>query len=1099
MKASLLQDSKSLLDTPQHQQQSVQAKVDATGVQAFLDSIASGRQDEAEVMLKANKELAFASGSVTDHANRTFKNITGFQYAVWSLDWKMWSMLLQYLPTEAAIEQANGFTQGSWVSEHGEHTNWENLIDALKIFSAKLEGYGSWSWDQLGKHWIEQVGSAQLKLPMHVLQEYNNPNRPFKPCPKFSTEYTLRRSLPEWLETCIKEGKFDFGILRSRSSVANPERVMSVAELFKKAFSDGRDWTTVMEGGRGGWLLKEAENIQHDRVALTRLYDIRIRQRDQLVKTLLEEKSKAEAEAEQTGKAYLDSYISVHNQCTLHLFSQAPQSLVFEQAPALVFEKNSFELIVKTNAGLQRIKELKGIEIKTLTEFFLKNKDQKKITLPSEHPIIKWIKLSGHNSSILDVNNNTALHYAAMKGQVALIETLSRYEDYNAQNKMGLTPLLVAAQYGKLEMVMELLSKAPKSAIAQNDLLSVLVSNEQKLIFNEILKDKNRYQALLVNVGQFHLKNNDNPPDIKLMKEAAIGQMYKTALNAKSITMLEFLIQIHPEGLNILYKGQSPLHNAIQTKFIEAVHLLVDKGSDLALQNANKLRPLELAQKEKSDLVNYLTNEEGKAEKRKKEIEQKKIEIEKNRITFVKEFLESFCKQKLPEQKTFLQNSENLGRLNEVLTQAIKETNYDNWFVSEEYSKLTILMQMLNEMLIQKIHQNALTKKRLRGCDLFKKSELSAALQEVLKFNWQSLVIEVKEDKEQEEIKEQSETMVFKTLSPTQVVFCEHFEKQFDEAYSYFRALHSGELVAKKDLEEKQKMEALKVLATPLPNIPIPIANVSIPTASVVSGALTLMQYFKEYYRQKEAACMVNLFRAVTPYERTHFIRYTAEQIAYKYSNQIHHLMPSSEGVEVFAQCAAARVVEYITSDESHQKGQKPSIMSEVIRRLKSWVLKQEIPPELQQQKSLYDIFLDGIIRVTSKFPTDGYRLQTINHLTLTDNWCSKEIFENTGIITPSGERYALPQVDVERYGYCYGTLKEAENRGLSSGPKKDELWGLGRQWEQVKQTQGLDAIPANHVQQSRVLILSSSSNKPNTQSANTPRDKKESKQGIKN
>jgi len=44
----------------------------------------------------------------------------------------MWTMLRQYLAPEAAIEQARGFKQGSWVKEHAEHANWENLTDLLK-------------------------------------------------------------------------------------------------------------------------------------------------------------------------------------------------------------------------------------------------------------------------------------------------------------------------------------------------------------------------------------------------------------------------------------------------------------------------------------------------------------------------------------------------------------------------------------------------------------------------------------------------------------------------------------------------------------------------------------------------------------------------------------------------------------------------------------------------------------------------------------------------------------------------------------------------------------------------------------------------------
>jgi hypothetical protein len=100
--------------------------------------------------------------------------------------------------------------------------------------------------------------------------------------------------------------------------------------------------------------------------------------------------------------------------------------------------------------------------------------------------------------------------------------------------------------------------------------------------------------------------------------------------------------------------------------------------------------------------------------------------------------------------------------------------------------------------------------------------------------------------------------------------------------------------------------------------------------------------------------------------------------------------MPTSEGVELFADCAAARVIEYITSSERHQIAFDPSFFSNLVRSMKSWATGKEIPPEQREQKNLYQLFIDGIIRVSSKFPQDKERLKTINHLTLTDNWNTK-------------------------------------------------------------------------------------------------------------
>jgi ankyrin repeat protein len=187
-------------------------KVDVAQLKTFLDHIVWGRQDEAEALLKANKDLALVAGDVTDHAKRTFRNITGFQLAVWNLDWHMWTMILRYLPLEARKEQAQGFKTGAWVEEHAEHANWKNLTDALQVY---IDKFDSWKWDQRNKHWVEQVGGAQFNLPIHVLQEYNNPDRPFDPTPKFDVDYTLVRLLPDWLSSPLNSGSpFGFGFLR---------------------------------------------------------------------------------------------------------------------------------------------------------------------------------------------------------------------------------------------------------------------------------------------------------------------------------------------------------------------------------------------------------------------------------------------------------------------------------------------------------------------------------------------------------------------------------------------------------------------------------------------------------------------------------------------------------------------------------------------------------------------------------------------------------------------------------------------------------------------------------------------------------------------
>ena len=63
---------------------------------SFLNNVALGAQNKAEAMLKKTPGLVLGKGTCTDQAGRTFKEISGFQYALWALDWHMWDMILAY-------------------------------------------------------------------------------------------------------------------------------------------------------------------------------------------------------------------------------------------------------------------------------------------------------------------------------------------------------------------------------------------------------------------------------------------------------------------------------------------------------------------------------------------------------------------------------------------------------------------------------------------------------------------------------------------------------------------------------------------------------------------------------------------------------------------------------------------------------------------------------------------------------------------------------------------------------------------------------------------------------------------------------------------
>ncbi len=194
-----------------------------TELPQFLRLVAEGEQDQAEAMLQKNRDLVLFSGNVTDLSKRSFENITGFQYAIWALDWHMWTMLRKYLPdAEAAVQLS---VTGPWVRTHGLHAGMpggplEKLTTALKTY---VDNFDAWyeerNWTALGQCWSKQVGGAQLLLPAHVINEYCRPDRSFEPCPSFM-EPTLPRTRKfdegEWFTASFNGGKLGdkFGVLR---------------------------------------------------------------------------------------------------------------------------------------------------------------------------------------------------------------------------------------------------------------------------------------------------------------------------------------------------------------------------------------------------------------------------------------------------------------------------------------------------------------------------------------------------------------------------------------------------------------------------------------------------------------------------------------------------------------------------------------------------------------------------------------------------------------------------------------------------------------------------------------------------------------------
>jgi hypothetical protein len=270
-------------------------------VAEFLRFVAEGEQDKAEAMLKTNKDLALVAGNVTDHAKRIFRNITGFQYAVWALDWHMWKMIRKYLPDEVAQEQAKGFGIGAWVKEYGEYASWKKLLDAQQTLK---NNWNEWDWKKIDEHWMK-IGELQLMLPMHVLQEYNQPNRPFDPCPKFNNEYDLERNLPDWLRNGVLDGSFSLhwrgSKKENRSAVCRGRDVQlreGVCDSHNGPFFRV-DWAHIMLDGwekLRAWMASSGWFDGVDMNALCELSSVRTQQRQQLLNELIPSHSNVSVE-----------------------------------------------------------------------------------------------------------------------------------------------------------------------------------------------------------------------------------------------------------------------------------------------------------------------------------------------------------------------------------------------------------------------------------------------------------------------------------------------------------------------------------------------------------------------------------------------------------------------------------------------------------------------------------------------------------------------------------------------------------------------------------------------------------------------------------
>lgn len=173
----------------------------------FLNLVVSGNQDEVESLLQIKPELALMSGRVTDLSNRTFEGITALQYAVWALDWQMWTMIIRFMSRTDISNQINAIDNCSWARYHGIFVSWQDLMNSFQKVMILCEQS---RWAEATLCWQKEVGRAQAMLPVHVVNEYCHPERPFEPCPDFISGNRLPRlrqtNIGEWFTARYNNG-----------------------------------------------------------------------------------------------------------------------------------------------------------------------------------------------------------------------------------------------------------------------------------------------------------------------------------------------------------------------------------------------------------------------------------------------------------------------------------------------------------------------------------------------------------------------------------------------------------------------------------------------------------------------------------------------------------------------------------------------------------------------------------------------------------------------------------------------------------------------------------------------------------------------------
>ncbi len=637
-----------------------------------------------------------------------------------------------------------------------------------------------------------------------------------------------------------------------------------------------------------------------------------------------------------------------------------------------------------------------------------------KSIIAGDQELVTYLLSKGVNTDAVDSNRNNAVHLAALNQQDALIPQLVKRIDCTTSNNQGDNPLELAVKNGFVNTTRVLLESGVSPQLPQKNKHILTIAAESGQV--EVL-------ALLVDMPFF---------ESALQVDQGMGGLIHACIAARQPETLEYLLDRFPQAVEATYNGVPPLHQAVVTNNWALVDVLLAANASLEAIDPQKQTAMQIAaSKHMTQVIASL--KQAAADREFKQQHQNKL---------LNNFIDNII-ARLHHENWPLKDK-NLAKMRDLLTNTIR--NHSAFFSALQNQKLDVALT--TELLMTDLI--ARRKDIVTGANNMRSEAIKSAIQTGI-MHWQvkfappvvESAAEAKEEKEDNEALLQRHIWLNNLTS-----FCSRFETQFDIAFGKFRAMADGELRSVPD-EVDAAVAVGKAAAAFAPGVTLPGTHMKVSGSviGVATGALLDMGlYIRERFRRAEAENMRNLFEAVPPSERTAIVLYTARSLAEKYKPQLIHLMTDAEGITRFADAAVARVIDYIVSSSKHQLASRPGIFKELGRWLTAWALGQEIPTELERQKGLFDIFVDGILKIQTRADLDKKRLRTISPLS--DDWCAKGIFENTGVITPDGKRWAHPDVEIERYGYCFGTMADVQKRGLTDKDKKGNPWGPGRVWE---------------------------------------------------